>query len=136
MGDPTPAGHYWLVIDGYDIGSWSECSGLSVEFELLSYKEGGQNAFEWKLPGRRSFGDITLKRSIDKDSSRIAGWLSGPGAGAATSANITLFDQEGNTLTTWRLSGVRIKSWTGPTLKAGASEAASESIKLAHEGFL
>ena len=135
MTDAASANQYWLTIDGYDIGQWTECSGLSIEFDILSFQEGGQNAFEWKLPGRRSFGDVTLKRPIDKDSSKVTRWLSSSGAGKATSASITLFDPEGAVLTSWRLSGVRIKSWTGPTLKAGSTEVASESLKITHEGF-
>ncbi len=39
-------------------------SGLSVEVEMESYKEGGENRFEHKLPGRTKYTDLTLKRGM------------------------------------------------------------------------
>ena len=28
---------------GADLGNWSKCDGLSVEYEIFEYKEGGEN---------------------------------------------------------------------------------------------
>ncbi len=41
-----------------------EVTGLDVELEMESIKEGGQNRFTHQLPIRSRYTDITLKRGL------------------------------------------------------------------------
>jgi phage tail-like protein len=43
---------------------FQEVSGLDVELEMESIKEGGQNRFTHQLPIRNRYTDITLKRGL------------------------------------------------------------------------
>mgnify|MGYP003694059089 CR=1 FL=1 len=43
-----------VEIEGILAGSFSDCSGLSVETEFLDYREGGLNEPCIAFPGRRS----------------------------------------------------------------------------------
>src|SRR5947208_14858437 len=43
-------------------------SGLSVEFEMEEFKEGGENRFTHKLPVRTKYGELVLKRGMLVDS--------------------------------------------------------------------
>ena len=49
---------------GLTIGEFRECTGLSVEREILEYAEAGNNDFVYKLPGRLKFPNLVLKRGI------------------------------------------------------------------------
>src|SRR5260370_7686331 len=55
---------------GADLGDWSKCDGLSVEYEILEYKEGGENAYIHRIPGRAKYQNIKLTRPLNKDSKR------------------------------------------------------------------
>ncbi len=46
-------------------------SGLNVEYDVESYKEGGENRFEHKLPVRTKYADLSLKRGMLLDSAII-----------------------------------------------------------------
>src|SRR6266404_9738241 len=48
-------------------------AGLNVEYDLESFKEGGENRFEHKLPVRTKYPDLALKRGMLK-SSAVIGW--------------------------------------------------------------
>ena len=53
---------------------FQEVSGLSVDVEMESFKEGGQNRFEHQLPVRTKYSDITLKRGMGVLPSGIEAW--------------------------------------------------------------
>ena len=48
--DPYRGFRFKLELGGIISGGFSEVSGLSVETEVESRKEGGENNFEYKLP--------------------------------------------------------------------------------------
>jgi phage tail-like protein len=53
---------------------FQEVSGLSVDVEMETFKEGGQNRFEHQLPVRTKYSDITLKRGMFILPSGIEAW--------------------------------------------------------------
>jgi phage tail-like protein len=59
--DPAPEYKFHIEIDGIVGGSFSECSGFKAEREILTIKEGGVNNYVHHLPGRITYGDITLR---------------------------------------------------------------------------
>ena len=99
---------FLVTIDGCRLGGWAKCDGLSVTFELHTYKPLGHNDFVPVLPNR------------------IVG----------ATAEITLLDSHRDKVTTWKLKGVYPVKWKGPTLDAGSHAIATETLELAHEGFL
>jgi phage tail-like protein len=54
--------NFRVEIDGVDAGRFKSVDGLSVELDVVEYREGGENGTVRKLPGRVKYGDITLKR--------------------------------------------------------------------------
>src|SRR5437899_277245 len=50
-------------------------SGLGVEYDYESFKEGGENRFEHKLPVRTKYSDMVLKRGMLADSTVIKWFL-------------------------------------------------------------
>lgn len=137
MSDLAIASLFWVTVDAVDIGSWTECSGLKVSYDVQEYKEGGQNGYVHKLPGRISYGNITLKRPIDPDSAKVAKWVASLGKdGARSTASITAYDGDIQPMATWSLVEVFPVSWTGPSLSVDGGKVGTEQLELAHHGFL
>ena len=56
MPDPVGALRFKVDITGLEIGRFATCSGLTVEYEVMEYQEGGQNDYVHKLRGRLKTG--------------------------------------------------------------------------------
>ena len=127
-----------VKIDGDgDLGNWSKCDGLSVEFDVFEYKEGGENAFVHRIPGRAKYQNIKLTRPVNKDSSKVASWMAKLKIEVKRqTAEISALDTEGHPIATWNLEGVFPVKWNGPSLDIGANSVAMETLELAHNGFL
>ena len=127
-----------VKIDGDgDLGNWSKCDGLSVEYEVFEYKEGGENAFIHRIPGRAKYQNIKLTRPINKDSKKVSDWMAKLKIEVRRqTAEITALDSEGNPIASWNLEGVYPVRWNGPSLDVGNNQVATETLELAHNGFL
>jgi phage tail-like protein len=125
-------------IDGFPLGGWAKCDGLAVQFDLYDYKPLGHNDYLPILPNRLKYDHIKLMRAITKDDApTVMKWLSKmAGQGAGSTAEITLLDSHKQKVTSWKLQGVYPVKWTGPTFDAGSHNIATESLELAHQGFL
>ncbi len=119
-----------------ELGNWTKCEGLTVEWELQEYREGGLNDYVHRLPGRRKFQNIKLTRPIDADSRKVAQWISeveGPAAGHT--AQIAVLDAAGEAVVVWDVIDVWPTRWTGPTMDVNGKDIAFETLELAHNGF-
>lgn len=127
-----------VKIDGHgDLGNWSKCDGLSVEYDVFEYKEGGENAFVHRIPGRAKYQNVKLTRPVNKDSKKVANWMAKLKIEVKRqTAEISALDTEGNPIATWNLEGVFPVKWNGPSLDVGANSVAMETLELAHNGFL
>jgi phage tail-like protein len=129
---------FLVVIDGFRLGGFATCEGLSVQFDLLQYKPLGHNDYLPVLPNRLVYPNITLTRAITKESApTVMGWLSKmAGSGAGATAEITLLDPHRDKVASWKLKGVYPVKWRGPSFNAKSHDIAIETLELAHEGFL
>ena len=134
--DPALSIRFHVQVDGVDIGSWTECSGLGAEFEVFEWKEGGNNGFVHHLPGRISYPNVTLGRAIDQDSANLAAWFSGLEQSVTRkTAAITAFDGNKREIVTWNLTGVWPVKYSGPSLSSDGAGVAKETLELSHNGF-
>ena len=62
--DPAPEFRYYIEFDGVFEGSFVECSGMSARREVCEVREGGANDIVHKLPGRITYGDLTLRKGV------------------------------------------------------------------------
>jgi phage tail-like protein len=122
---------------GNDLGDWSKCDGLSVEYDVFEYKEGGENAFIHRIPGRVKYQNIKLTRPINKDSKQVADWIASLKRSVKRqTAEISALDPEGQAIVTWNLEGIYPVRWSGPSLDIGNNQIAMETLEIAHNGFL
>ena len=64
-----------VTIDGLLLGDWTKCDGLSIEYDVTEYREGGENGFVHRLAGRAKYTNIKLTRPIDASSAEVAVWV-------------------------------------------------------------
>jgi phage tail-like protein len=138
MTDIALGQHFHVEIDGQtSLGDWTKCEGLTVEYDIYEYKEGGVNEYIHRLPGRAKYQNIKLTRPVTKDTAKVGVWLSNLTPDLPrTTMKISVTDEAGTEIAAWSLDAVIPIRWTGPTLDVAQSSVATESLELAHNGFL
>ena len=66
------------TVDGKTIGTFRECSGLEMEWDVVEYVEGGENRFVHKFRGRAKYQNLILKRGITAQATFLD-WLTDRG---------------------------------------------------------
>ncbi len=137
MPDPAVALRFEVKVDGKSLGSFTGCEGLAAEYEVHEHQEGGENTYIHRIPGRLKYPNIKLTRPVDGDSGAIAQWFAELKSSVKRStARITAQDGKRQALAEWQLEGVWPVKWTGPTFKADQSGVVTETLELAHHGFV
>jgi phage tail-like protein len=126
-----------VEIDDKELGSFNSCDGLGCEVVIEQREEGGNNAFVWQLPTRIKFGNVKLTRPVGKDSAKLTAWLASFATGVARhTATISARGSDNEVVASWSLDGVIPVRWSGPQLSPDSPKVATETIELAHHGFL
>lgn len=127
-----------LTIDSTNLGMFISCEGLAAEREVVKRPEGGNNAYVHQLPGRTTYPNIKMTRPLDSTSPQIAAWFSNFSTSPKRSmAQITVLGTDGTTqLASYTLIDAFPARWTGPSLHAGNLAVLTETIEIAHHGFL
>lgn len=138
MTDTALGLRFHVVIDGRDsLGDWTKCEGLSVEYDVFEYKEGGVNSHVHRLPGRAKYQNLKLTRPVTKATADVAAWLATVRPDMdRTTARISVLDEAGTEIASWSFRAVYPLRWTGPTLDVGQNQVAVEVLELCHAGFL
>ena len=135
--DPATAMAFGVKIDGHNLGVFMSCEGLGLEVVLEQREEGGNNSFVHQLPVRVKYTNVKLTRPINQDSTKVMTWLASmQGDVKRTTACISAMRADGKVVASWNLTGVIPVKWSGPSLNVETSKVATESLELAHHGFL
>ena len=137
ISDPAITVCFTVKIDGQDLGAFTQCDGLGCEVTVEQREEGGNNLFVHQLPGRMKYTNIKLTRPVNGDTEKVAQWLAGMANEVKrTNAEIAAMSADGTTVAAWSFMGVIPIKWTGPQLSVDSPKVATESLELAHHGFL
>jgi phage tail-like protein len=128
-------GMFFQVEAGATIGFFTEVSGLSVEYEVEEFKEGGVNDFVHKLRGRAKFPNLVLKRGITSNEEFTKWFAACREQLERRELTLTMLDQTLTPVRTWSFVGAFPVKWTGPDFKAHSDAAAIETIEIAHQGL-
>lgn len=140
--DPAVTVCFVVSLDDVDLGAFNSCEGLGAEIVVEQREEGGNNGFVWQLPTRITYPNITLTRPLTKDTTKIAQWFNrtvGGGMRRGTgkrTGSITAMTLGGEAVVTWGLLDVVPVRWTGPSLNPDSPKVATETIEIAHHGFV
>jgi phage tail-like protein len=141
---------FQVEIDGVAVATFSECGGLELNVKYDEVREGGQNEFVHRLPGRVEYGNLVLKRGYLPADGAAAGeglseffrWclsaLNRPGSQVKRhDVTVTLVKHgTGARVYAWVFQRCYPVKWTGPAFKTGDNAILVESLELAHEGLL
>lgn len=118
-------------------GKFTECSGVEITVAVEKIEEGGLNEYVHQLPGRTTYGNVTLKQPVFIER-QFYDWLLQIVRGEAARKQLSIYvgDAAGERVRSWQLKRAWPVKWTGPSMKTGANEAAIETIEIAHEGLI
>jgi phage tail-like protein len=127
-----------VTIDGHDLASWSKASGLEVTWDLVEYRAGDARNERWIFPGVTKYPTAKFERATDKASSQaVRDWLNKTSfKHKPSSATVELYDAKGEVVADWTLNNVMPVKWSIVPLDAGGNKVATETLELAHTGFL
>jgi phage tail-like protein len=112
-------------------------SGLSLEFDVENVKEGGENRFEHKLPGRAKYPDLSLKRGMLTDSGVIR-WMLDALKNRdikPTDVNVSLLNEFHLPLITWKVHNAWPRKWSVSDLNAGENSVVVETLDMCYSYF-
>ena len=135
---PDPVGElrFTVQIDDVVIGAFSECSGLTAEYDVFEYQEGGEDRFVHKLRGRLKYPNLVLKRGVTHEDGFLKWFFDRTDRTKRGTVTVTLVGDDGNEVRTWALAGAFPVKWQGPSLNAKSTNVATETLEIAHEGLL
>jgi len=135
---PLPVYNYRVTV-GADTMGFSEVSGLSVNYEPVTYKHGLSFVMGAKIiPGMRQPIRLTLKKGVVKANDFLASWFqnayTNPFNNAKRDILIDLCDESGQAVVRWKVQGALPIKLDAPTFDADSNEVAIESLELvAHD---
>ncbi len=123
-----------MAAAGTVLGGFTECTGLDSEVAITDVTAGGINDRVFRFPGRASYSSITLKQGV-AFSEDLYIWHESfvAGQGARRDGLIFLANETRLPIKIWRFERGIPKKWSGPSLDAGTSGIAMESLEIAHE---
>jgi phage tail-like protein len=136
-----PWGFYYRVEFGISRNKndvrFQTVSGLSVEFEMEEFREGGENRFVHKLPGRTRYTDMVLKRGMLTDSAVIEWCLKAFRDREFEPADVTviLMNEKSEPLRTWKVAHAIPKKWLISDLNANENAVVIETLELTYRYF-
>jgi phage tail-like protein len=135
--EPALSVCFGVKIDDDDLGTFNSCEGLGCEVVIEQREEGGNNGFVWQLPSRLKYSNVKFTRPLGPDTTKVAKWFASMTGGIERkTATIKVMSGDGKTVATWSLHDVIPVRWTGPTLNLDSAKVATETVEIAHHGFL
>ena len=129
---PLPVYNYQVTINGVEIMSFSEITGLEIDHEHVLYRHG----FSWAvgdhlIRGQRKPINITLKRGLVKRRDDLYDWIK---SGEKKNIRIELCDEAGLGIVVWDVTRALPYKLDAPSFSASNSDVALESLDLiAHD---
>ena len=135
--DPLAAFKFTIEIGGVIQAGFTECSGLSLQWQVTKYKEGGVNNFEHQLPERIKAAKVTLKYGTVVSSDLWRWCMKGMEDGRVEYRNISIvmYDNGWEEVKRWNLERAYPMQWKGPSLKSDSKKVAIETLVIAYHGL-
>lgn len=134
---PLPKFHFEVDWGGTRIG-FTEVSGLSVETEVIEYREGSNPEYsKVKMPGMQKFGNITLKRGTFNADNQYYEWWNSVQMNTIERRDIIikLLNEEHEPVMVWKVKNAWPTKVQSTDLKADGNEVAIETLEVVHEGL-
>lgn len=136
-----PWGFYYRVeFEGArepDEARFQSASGLSVEYDVEEFREGGENRFVHKLPVRTKYSDLVLKRGMLVGSETVQWFLAAfrERDFRPKTVTVTLLNDKSEPLRTWNIAHAVPKKWTVSDFNANENSVVVETLELSYRYF-
>lgn len=141
--EPFPVSFYFNVtFEGLDEIPFQEVSGLQLEMETETIKEGGENSFSYQVPTRRKHGNLVLKRSLmplpHTLETYVVKVLENNGSALIVPANLTisLLDSGKIPLHSWSVLNAYPVKWDIGVLNSQKNEIVIETLEMAYTNLV
>ena len=132
---PLPAYNFQVIVDGQS-ASFSDVSGLVIEYETVTYRHGFSD-WEGETITRvkpMKHIPVTLKKGTVAGQNFLSDWLGQePAKGRAMA--ISLCDEAGKPVVVWHIKEAIATKLTAPTLDANANQVSIETLDLMVSGI-
>jgi phage tail-like protein len=126
-----------LEIDGVKLAWFTGASGISLEFDVTTFKEGnGKTVVERKRAGRPKYSEITLKRGYTTNTA-VMDWFNEVVDAAKPTprktASIVLFDRQQKEVARFNLEQCWPSKLGISDLSSGSDDVMVETLTIQHE---
>lgn len=132
---PVPKFHFQVKWDDL-IFSFSEVTGLDVQYDQIEYRTGNNPNFSTvKMPGLKKAANLTLKRGTCNDQRKFSSFLSqhsGNVSPVQSDISISLLDESGAPISVWNLSNAFLVKVQFTESEATNNEVAIETMEIAY----
>ena len=119
--------------------AFQSVSGLNVQLQTETYKEGGENMFEHTLPVRTKYSDLVLKRGVvARQNSALTKWFHDTFHNfkfEPKNLMIELLNEQSEPLMAWKIINALPKNWKFADLNAERGEVFIETMELSYNYF-
>ena len=137
MNYPHTKNHFKVEWGGTNIG-FMEVSGLSIELDVVEYREGAspENSVV-SMPGQKKFSPVVLKRGIVKSDDDFYKWINTAQFNKIERRDVTisLLNEIHEPIVVWKIRNAFPFKLEYSPLNANGSDVAIESLSLTHEGL-
>ena len=135
---PHTKNHFRVEWGGTNVG-FMEVSGLSIELDVVSYRDGSspENS-ERLMPGLKKYSPIILKRGIVKSDDDFYKWINTAQFNNVERRDVTisLLNESHEPVVIWKVKNAFPFKLEYSPLNAQGSEVVIESLTLAHEDLV
>ncbi len=132
---PLPVYNFRVTVGGTSM-SFSQVTGINLEFETITYKHG---LSFWEGEGIKKYYydkyvPVTLKKGTVKGINFLYDWIKDKAEGPRT-LEVSLCDEQGQPLVTWRIAKVVPVKLVAPSFDAASNDVSIESLELMASGI-
>jgi len=137
---PDPIGELRFLVEikgiqNLKLGAFSDCTGLSAEWDVFEYQEGGRNEFVHKFRNRLKFPNLVLKRGVTYENGLLEWFFRDQDRDKRDSVLVTLLGHDGRPVRSWEFARAFPLKWQGPAMNAKSTNVAIETLEIGHEGL-
>jgi len=134
--DPLASFNFIITVENMRAG-FAEVGGLATETDIIEYREGSEDITVRKIPGKRKYTNISLKRGFTPDGKDLWAWRKTvmDGKTQRKGGTITLLNEARQPALTWEFSEGWPSKWAGPAMNAKNNDIAIEEMEICVEGL-
>ncbi|MCX5300286.1 phage tail protein [Streptomyces sp. NBC_00193] len=128
-----------LELGGIEVASFQDCGSIAYGTDVIEMKQISPTGelMLTKQPGARLSGEVTISRGMDSNAA-FTTWVKETAANhnvdaARKNVTITVMDSQKNPVRRINLTNAWASSWSSPSLEAGGSGPAIESVTITYE---